>query len=126
MDPDHQRKLNIVIVGPCASGKSTLVAGLHDRGFELAHVMAQEHSGVRDLWKAHGRPDCLIFLDARRETIGARQHRTDWTDEYLADQLNRLRSARVACDLYLHTDELSIEGVLSKVIEHLENDHEAI
>src|SRR5512135_1742973 len=105
MDSDHKRQLNIVIVGPCASGKSTLVAGLHACGFEHARVMAQEHSGVRDLWKVRGRPDCLIFLDARRETIGARQHRSDWTDEYLAEQLNRLRSARVECDLYLPTDE---------------------
>ncbi|HET7375666.1 MAG TPA: hypothetical protein VFK30_03095, partial [Anaerolineae bacterium] len=89
-------------------------------------VMAQEHSGVRDLWKVRGRPDYLIFLDARRETIGARQHRSDWTDEYLAEQLNRLRSARIECDLYLPTDELSIEGVLIKVIEHIENNNEPI
>lgn len=119
MDPDHQRQLHIVIVGPCAAGKSTLHNGLHARGFDKARVVAQEHSGVRDLWKMRGRPDCLIYLDARLETIAARQQRSDWTIEYLAELLDRLKNARSACDLYLPTDELSIEEVLDNVIKRL-------
>ncbi len=119
MDPDRQRQLQIVVVGPCAAGKSTLVDGLHARGFDKAHVVAQEHSDVRDLWKIRGQPDCLIYLDARLETIAARQHRSDWTVEYLTELLDRLKNARVECNLYLPTDELSIEEVLENVIECL-------
>ncbi len=119
MDPDRQRQLQIVIVGPCASGKSTLVEGLHAQGFDKARIVAQEHSGVRDLWKIRGQPDCLIYLDARLETIAARQHRSDWTVEYLTELLDRLKNARVECNLYLPTDELSIEEVLENVIECL-------
>jgi cytidylate kinase len=119
MNPDHRSQLHVVIVGPCASGKSTLVEGLHARGFDRARVVAQEHSGVRDLWKMRGQPDRLIFLDARVETIGARQHRSDWTDELVATQHDRLRTARTECDFYLPTDELSIEEVLQTVIDHL-------
>ncbi len=119
MEPDRQRQLHIVIVGPCASGKSTLVDGLHAQGFDKARVVAQEHSGVRDLWRMRGQPDCLIFLDARLETIAARQHRSDWTTEYLAELLDRLQNARSECDVYLPTDELSIEDVRERVIEHI-------
>ena len=116
MNPDQRRQLHIVIVGPCASGKSTLVDGLHARGFDRARVVAQEHSGVGDLWKMRGQPDRLIFLDARAATINARQHRSDWTDELIAEQLDRLHTARAECDFYLLTDELSIEEVLERVI----------
>lgn len=119
MQPDHQRQLHIVIVGPCASGKSTLVDGLHARGFDRARVVAQEHSGVKNLWQMRGQPDCLIYLDAHLETIAARQHRSDWTIEYLTEQIDRLKNARAACDLYLPTDELTIEEVLTKIIQHV-------
>ena len=57
----------IVIVGPCAAGKSTLRDRLLARGFTQVRVVAQEHSGVRDLWKMRGYPDVLIFLDAEAD-----------------------------------------------------------
>jgi guanylate kinase len=119
MAQDHRRRLRVVIVGPCASGKSTLLSGLRARGFNGARVVAQEHSGVRDLWKLRGRPDCLIYLDAKLATIALRQHRSDWTEEYLAEQQRRLQQARDDCDLYLATDELTIEAVLEQVASHL-------
>ena len=81
--------------------------------------MAQEHSGVANLWKMRGRPDVLICLDARVETINARLQRSDWTPGYLREQLQRLRGARAACDLYLPTDELTIAGVLERVLKFL-------
>lgn len=112
--------IHILIVGPCASGKTTLVRGLWAHGYARARVVAQEHSGVPDLWKMHGQPDCLIYLDARLDTIAARQQRTDWTPEYLSEQLRRLQSAWIACDLYLPTDDLTPDQVLSHVIEHLQ------
>lgn len=119
MDEDSQRHLQIVVVGPCAAGKTTLVRGLQACGFEQARLVAQEHSGVPDLWKRRGRPDVLIFLDAHVQSINDRQHRSDWTSEYLGEQLYRLRRARSACDLYVPTDELTLEGVLERVLEFL-------
>lgn len=111
----------IVIVGPCASGKTTLVRGLWARGYAGARVVAQEHSGVIDLWKMRNQPDVLIYLDAQLATIAARQHRTDWTVEYLSEQQRRLSSAFSACDLYLSTDDLSPQDVLDRVVKFLTN-----
>lgn len=110
---------HIVIVGPCASGKTTLVRGLWARGYAHARVVAQEHSGVGDLWKMRGRPDVLIYLDAQLTTIAARQHRTDWTADYLAEQKRRLQAAMAAADLYLPTDELDQAQVLDRVMDFL-------
>jgi deoxyadenosine/deoxycytidine kinase len=126
MDND-QRSRHIVIVGPCASGKTTLVRGLWAHGYSAARVVAQEHSGVIDLWKRRGAPapDVLIYLDAQLDTIAARQHRTDWTPGYLAEQQRRLRGAWLACDLYLLTDELNPAEVLERVIAFLNRRREA-
>jgi cytidylate kinase len=112
---------SITVVGPCASGKSTLVRGLHERGYASARLVAQEHSGVRNLWAWHGQPDALIYLDVGVETINRRQHRTDWTQDALDEQRHRLRAARQACHLYLLTDDLTIPQVLEKVIDFLES-----
>jgi shikimate kinase len=114
-----QPPLHIVIVGPCASGKTTLVRGLWALGFRGARVVAQEHSGVIDLWKRRGQPDVLIYLDARLTTIAARQQRADWTPEYLSEQLRRLKSAWTACDLYLPTDDLTPQEVLDRIVKFL-------
>ena len=40
----------IVVVGPCASGKSTLVSGLREHGYD-ALASGQEHSEVHHLWR---------------------------------------------------------------------------
>jgi deoxyadenosine/deoxycytidine kinase len=112
--------LHIVVVGPCASGKTTLVKGLFARGFTSARLVAQEHSGVRDLWAWRGRPDALICLDVRVETMNRRQGRTDWTEEARAEQLSRLANACQVCDLYLSTDDLTIPQVLDTVTAFLD------
>jgi len=121
MTADQAQSGQIVIVGPCASGKTTLVRGLWARGYAGARVVAQEHSGVGDLWKMRGQPDVLIYLDARLDTIALRQRRADWTPEYLSEQRRRLHSAWLACDLYLPTDELSPADVLERVVKFLSN-----
>ena len=121
MDEDDQRRLHIVIVWPWAAGKTPLVRCVWARGFHGARVVAQEHSGVPDLWQLRGQPDCLIYLDAQLETIAVRQHRSDWTEEYLAEQRRRLQQAREDCNLYLATDDLTIDAVLEHVASHLNN-----
>ncbi len=118
MDGDY-RNHYIVIVGPCAAGKSTLRDRLLARGFTQVRVVAQEHSGVRDLWKMRGYPEALIFLDVKTATANARQGRSDWTLAAQAEQLERLQQARAACDLYLPTDELSPDEVADRVDQYV-------
>jgi len=66
------------------------------------------------MWRQLSRPDFLVFLDARLETI-ARRRSIDWGQEYL-DKLNaRLEHARAHCDLYLPTDDLSPAQVVEWV-----------
>ena len=52
----------IALVGPCASGKSTLGRRLRELGYTVREP-AQEHSFVPELWRHMGDPDLLIFLD---------------------------------------------------------------
>lgn len=119
MDEDARSKLQIVVVGVCAAGKTTLVNGLITQGFASARLAPQEHSGVRDLWAWRGHPDVLIYLDAQVATMNRRQERSDWTEDARAEQLARLASARRECDLYLPTDDLTIPQVLEAALDFL-------
>ncbi|MBK7217144.1 MAG: hypothetical protein IPH95_08855 [Candidatus Promineofilum sp.] len=60
--------LRIAVVGPCASGKSTLTAALRAAGYE-ARMPAQEHSYVPDMWRRLVDPDVLIYLDISYEAL---------------------------------------------------------
>ena len=107
----------IGIVGPCGAGKTTLAAGLQQRGYE-ARVIAQEHSYVPDMWRRLTNPDVLIFLQASWAVGGARR-RLNWTEAEWQEQQYRLRHARQHADFYVDTDTLSIEEVRQKVIDFL-------
>jgi hypothetical protein len=103
----------VVVVGPDAAGKTELVQRLRRLGYN-AHSCAQDHSYVPDMWRRLARPDFLIYLDARLETI-ARRRRIDWGQKRL-DQLNaRLAHARAHADLILPTDDLTPPQVLAHV-----------
>ena len=110
----------IAIVGPCASGKTTLAKRLRALGYDV-HEPAQEHSGVPDMWQRITRPDVLIYLDAGLETI-ARRRRIDWGQNYLDELNRRLRHARRHADLYLPTDGLTPEQVFLRVRQFLEGE----
>ncbi|HEX5500302.1 MAG TPA: hypothetical protein VFX03_13780, partial [Thermomicrobiales bacterium] len=69
------RRPRIVVVGPCASGKSTLARGLRERGFD-AEVCGQEHSDIASLWR-HTAPDVVIALSVDLATIRDRRG-DDW------------------------------------------------
>ncbi|MGD9100048.1 MAG: hypothetical protein PVF45_06175 [Anaerolineae bacterium] len=103
----------VVAVGPDAAGKSTLVARLRPLGYN-ARSCGQDHSMVPDMWRRLSRPDFLVFLDARLETI-ARRRAIDWGQEYLDKLQTRLAHARAHCDLYLPTDDLSPAEVVERV-----------
>jgi hypothetical protein len=112
--------LRIKVVGPCASGKSSLAVRLRALGYEAGSA-AQDHSYVPDMWQRLNPPDLLVYLDVslaearRRGRLGM-----GWDQEYRDRQNERLRHARAHCDLYLSTDGLSEEEVLERVVEFLE------
>ncbi len=110
--------MRIVIVGPCAAGKTTLAGNLAARGYD-AHDCAQEHSQVQTMWQRIGKPDVLIYLDASPSTIHARL-KVDWEASYIGELYRRLGHARSHADLYLDTNPLSEEQVLQRVLAFLD------
>src|SRR5688500_18415442 len=80
----------IVVVGPCAAGKSTLVSALRALGYD-AHVSGQEHSEIATLWQ-HSQPDVLIALAV--DISAVRDRRGGPWPEWLHDlQVRRLAAA---------------------------------
>jgi len=112
--------MRIKVVGPCASGKSVLVARLRALGWD-AHSAAQDHSYVPDMWQRLNPPDVLIYLDVTLAEAWQRgRSGIGWDQAYLDEEHHRLRHALTHCDLYLHTDGLTEEGVLQQTLAFLE------
>jgi deoxyadenosine/deoxycytidine kinase len=110
--------LGIAVVGPCTSGKSTLVNNLKKLGYH-AWCVAQEHSDVKWLWK-HKNPDFLVVLDVSIETARKRRN-VSWNEHKLGEQHKALADARKHCNLYIPTDDLTPEEITSKVIRKIED-----
>ncbi|HMM21204.1 MAG TPA: hypothetical protein PKA10_10725 [Selenomonadales bacterium] len=108
--------MRVVVVGPCASGKTTLVARLRELGVD-AHNVAQEHSGIPTLWRKKN-PDVLVLLDATLPTVRSRRT-VPWGEERLVMQRDRLSDARAHADLFIQTDPLSREEVAELVMDHI-------
>jgi hypothetical protein len=106
----------IVVVGPCAAGKSTLVTALRALGYD-AHVSGQEHSEIATLWQ-HSQPDVLIALDV--DIAAVRDRRGGPWPEWLHDlQVRRLAAASRAADLAIDTTGLSVQTVVERVVDFL-------
>ena len=116
MEPPSTKRL-IGIVGPCGSGKSTLMAGLEGRGFTCRHI-AQEHSYVQEMWQIITKPDVLIFLNSSFETSTMRR-KLDWHEKDYREQLRRLTHARERAHLIIETDKLTANEVLEKALDFL-------
>lgn len=108
----------IAVVGPCASGKSALVNELRRRGYNAREV-AQEHSGVPDLWRRFYSPDRLIFLDVTLATALRRRPLLQMNSAAWAEQTRRLECARRHAHLIIGTDALSLDEVVEQVLVHL-------
>lgn len=108
----------IGVVGPCAAGKSTLVADLRALGYLARHI-AQEHSYVKDMWKQISDPDFLIYLDVSFETSIERTG-TNWSRVIYDNQIERLTHARQEADLYINTNNLTPQQVLEVVLVNLQ------
>ncbi|MFL5760570.1 MAG: GTPase domain-containing protein [Thermomicrobiales bacterium] len=115
------RQPHIVVVGPCASGKTTLVEELKIRGFDAA-VCGQEHSEIPNLWQ-HSNPDVLVLLDIDLETIRSRRGQ-DWSESIYHVQLERLRQARGAADLIIDTSASSTQRTIEETLAHLRENFE--
>ena len=107
MDGDPGR---VVVVGPCASGKSTLVESLRQLGYD-AVVSAQEHSDVPTLWR-RSRPSALVVLTVDLPTTSRRRHR-QWPATLHHVQRDRLRLAVAEATATIDTSSLSPMAVLA-------------
>jgi shikimate kinase len=105
------------VVGPCCSGKSTLVRALRERGYPAKDI-AQEHSFAPRMWQIVGQAEVLVYLDVSY-AVAQQRRRMDWRPEDLAEEQRRLQSARERCDLYLNTDALTPEQVQAQVLGFL-------
>ena len=106
---------HVKIVGICGSGKSTLARRLQAHGYH-AHQIAQEHSGVPDLWRRRNPPDVLVYLDASGDTARQRYPHLNLTDDYLDIERQRLAHARQHAHCYIDTDGLTPDEVLEKAL----------
>ena len=109
--------MRIAIVGVCASGKTTLVKGLKDAGYD-AYNVAQEHSGIHNFWNKH-HPDVLIMIDATLPAIKKRRL-VFWDQERLDVQHKRLSDAKAHANLFIQTDAYTADEVREQVIDYIE------
>jgi len=111
-------RLRVAVVGPCASGKSTLAEALSRAGYE-ARQPAQEHSYVPSMWQKLTKPDLLIYLDVDYARSRERCPHIDGGPERLVEQRERLAHAREHCDLYLDTSGLTALQVSTTILQFL-------
>ncbi len=104
------RPQRVVVVGPCASGKSTLVRGLRALGYD-AIACGQEHSEISTLWR-HADPDVLIALQVDLTTV-RRRRGNDWPERLHEIQKHRLAPALAAADLVLDSAALDADALLA-------------
>jgi len=102
----------VVVVGPCGSGKTTLVEGLRRLGF-AASACGQEHSEIPTLWR-HGDPDVVVALEVDLPTL-RRRRGEEWPEWLFQTQRRRLRDATAAATLRLDTSDLDQDAVLRRV-----------
>ncbi|MBX3004442.1 MAG: hypothetical protein KF821_01280 [Anaerolineales bacterium] len=111
-------KPRVGVVGPCKSGKSTLVRGLLAAGYP-ANQIAQEHSFAPRMWQQLApTPDILLYLHTEYPNTVARG--LNWLERDYAEQLRRLAHAREHADFEISTDALAAEEVLQRVLAFLD------
>ncbi len=109
----------IVVVGPCASGKSTLAGQLRALGHDV-RVSGQEHSSIHNLWQKLDH-DVLVALEIDLETLRARRSES-WPQAIYDLQQERLRGAYDAADVVIDTASTPPDQVLAQVLAAIESD----
>jgi hypothetical protein len=116
-EPRHLDTRRVVVIGPCASGKTSLTTRLQSLGYD-ARACGQEHSEIPDLWQ-HLNPDVLIGLHIDLETLRKRRS-ASWSDRIYTRQIERLRTGFERADLVIDCDSIDQEMVARQVIGWLE------
>jgi RNase adaptor protein for sRNA GlmZ degradation len=109
----------IKVVGVSASGKSTLVRGLRERGYD-ARSVSQEHSHVPDLWQRMRPPARLIYLDVSLDVQRSRRPDVTWDEAWRTEEVRRLAHAREHADLRIDTSAIPAEQTLALALVMLE------
>ena len=110
----------VAIVGPCASGKSTLVERLEEAGYNAREVN-QEHSYVPSMWQRFTNPDLLIYLDVSQE-VASERRRSAAGAAWWGAMEDRLKHALEHADLRIDTDGLTPEEVVKRAMAFLEDE----
>lgn len=105
MPKDDAKDLLIGVVGNCVSGKTTLVAGLKEKGYQAVNI-PQEHSVTPRFWRKFN-VDFLVMLSCTLATAQTRR-KIPWGQVRLDRQAAILADARANCQLYLPTDDFTI------------------
>jgi len=116
MNDDDSRPL-IGVVGPCGSGKSTLIRGLEAHGYRCRHI-AQEHSYVPRMWQVITKPKLLIFLHSSFET-STKRRKLNWQRADYDEQTRRLAHAREHANVIIDTNPLTPAEVLARALDYL-------
>ncbi len=103
----------IVVVGPCAAGKTTLVQHLAQVGVP-ARALAQEHSVVPTLFLRYPGAG-LVYLTAEWTVLRRRRPHTGGWPQYAAE-MRILQQARAAAQLVVHTDSRTPDAVAELVL----------
>ncbi|MGC9522182.1 MAG: hypothetical protein ACP5HG_09940 [Anaerolineae bacterium] len=109
----------IGVVGPCSSGKTTLVDRLREASYTVKEIM-QEHAAAPDMWQRIGNPDVLIYLDVDPVVAAQREGLERPSSWWQAEREIRLAHARQHCDLYIDTTELTPREVYARARAFLE------
>jgi chloramphenicol 3-O-phosphotransferase len=110
----------IGVVGPCSSGKSTLVRALRALGYHVKEIM-QEHCAAPAMWRRISNPDVLIYLDVSMDVAAQREKLTQPSSWWIEEREVRLAHARAHCDLYIDTSALTPEDILAQVLGYLQD-----
>lgn len=117
MDEPPSKRPLIGVVGPCGSGKSTLIAKLEKHGYACRHI-AQEHSYAKAMWQVISKPDILIYLHASFP-VSTERRKLNWQEKDHTEQLRRLSHAREHAHIIIDTDTLTPEQILQKTLDYL-------
>lgn len=115
-DVSDRRSLRIAFVGPCGSGKSTVVHQLRAMGID-ARMPAQEHSGIASMWQKLLNPDMLFVLEAPNAVLRERRPGINLTDDYLAEQRRRMAHAYAHAHTTFDTGHLTPDEIVAAVLE---------
>ena len=107
----------IAVVGPCASGKTSLVRELRSRGYNVREL-AQEHSLVPDMWRRFTHAKLLVYLDVS-PSVACQRRGMASPPRWWSKVPRRLWLARREADLCILTDSLTPRQILDLTLSFL-------